>query len=159
MISGLRFAMTFACVLITVESIYHLIENFERRDTVWKISEMKTTKMLTPLVILCSEPHNFDPKSDLVYRTKFAKTLQIKQLKTSMKVCKGFFKCFFIFFLFNRAPAIIFQVNGFSGIQWNMIVKKVCATMQKADSDCISCYREKKSSFRPIILSKVQNLW
>ena len=88
MISGLRFAMTFACVLITVESIYHLIENFERRDTVWKISEMKTTKMLTPLVILCSEPHNFDPKSDLVYRTKFAESLQIKQLKTSMKVCK-----------------------------------------------------------------------
>ena len=80
--------MTIACVLITVLSVYRLIEKFERRDTVWKISEMKINKMLTPLVIFCSEPHNFDPKSDLVYRSKHAKTLQIKQLTTSMKVCK-----------------------------------------------------------------------
>ena len=87
----MRFAITVACVSITIASVYRLIEKFDRRDTVWKISEMKTTKMLTPLIIFCSEPHNFDPKSNLVYRSKHAESLQIKQLKTAMKVCKRAF--------------------------------------------------------------------
>ena len=94
----MRVAMTVACVLITVLSVYRLIEKFERRDTVWKISEMKTNKMLTPLVIFCSEPHNFDPKSDLVYRSKHAESLQIKRLKTAMKVCKRTFSVLLKFF-------------------------------------------------------------
>ena len=80
--------MTVICISITILLIYRQIENYEKRETVWQISEKTSATILTPLVIICSEPHNFDPKSDFVYKSNHAESLQIKQLKTSMKVCK-----------------------------------------------------------------------
>ena len=89
-ISGVRIVTTLACISITITQIGLLIKNFEKGDTVWQVSEIKLTKTLTPLVLFCSDPHNFDLKSDLVYKPNNSFFLPIKKLETTLKVCIKF---------------------------------------------------------------------
>ena len=85
---GVRVAMTFGCIFFTTAQIGEQIHNFENYDTVWQISEKyPPDEILTPLIIFCSEPHNFESDSDIVYNAENTeKFLPIKKLKTSLKV-------------------------------------------------------------------------
>ena len=94
-ISGVRFAFTTICILITLYQIGLQINNYRRKDTVWQnTEEKKDNKTYSPLVIFCSEPHNYNLNSYLVYPPvkyeEFSNNrfLQIKKLKTSWKVWK-----------------------------------------------------------------------
>ena len=87
----MRIAMTLICISITIHEIVIQIDNYKHKDTVWLSSEMFKAEILTPIIIFCSEPHNYDLKSDVVYKARSGKedqNYQIEKLKTAMKVCK-----------------------------------------------------------------------
>ena len=83
------------CISATVYQSFILIENYNLKATLWKnTEEMYDGAMMTPIIVICSDPANTDPGQNIVNNSlkgQIGETLllEIGQLKTALKVSRA----------------------------------------------------------------------